>query len=1288
MRKLLITLVSLAFIVCAAFSVMLLRPAAASAETADHDEHSGWMAITENGGTLSGGNYYLTDDVTLNTNLTISGTVTLCLNGYKLTGTGSGSVITVNSGANFTLCDCNGSNGEHKYNIDETTGLYKFEENGTETLTGGVITGGTSTTAAGGVYVSGGTFTMNGGTIAGNTSTTAAGGVYVMGGMSSMSSATFTMNGGTISGNTSTTVAGGVYVTSGMSSATFTMNGGTISGNTSTMGAGGVYMTVNTGSATFTMNGGTINDLVGGDSSATITVAGGTFSNEAWESLKTLNATLPPEGDIIKNENGVVIQHTHRDESGAITETFTTLTSAGGELTGGTADEPVYYALLGDVTLTQNITITGNVTLCLNGYMLKGTGTGSVITISEGANFTLCDCNTTTEHKYSVNADGLYVFEETGTNALYGGVITGGKAADGGGVYMGDHTAFLMQGGTIAGNISEGWKGGGGVCVGYTGTSEQDAVFTLQNGAIVGNTASNYGDAVLVNNGATFNMQGGTLDGFDTLYYDGHSDGTISGGTVKGSFTVYGGGTEVVIEDGTFESVDNGGTISCDQGIITINGGTFNIQLKAPWGPININGGYFNEGVGSYCPNGRTHNITINGGYFSENAIENSESYLFKETGSDYSAIPTNNMAGYYAVVPYQDPNNPHKHGEQEFTSVLTYAGGTLTDGYYYLAADTELDNNITITGTVTLCLNGYKLTGNGSGSVITVSGGANFTLCDCNGSGSQHKYNIDETSGRYVFSENGVQTLTGGVITGGSASIGGGVNVESIASFTLNSGTIAGNIASTGGGVNVGVGATFEMTGGTIIGNWSSLNGGGVYVNTGAKLEMSDGSIVGNRSNGGGGGGVYNFGTFTMSGGSISGNSTINGGYGAGVYQNGTMNVSGSPVITGNIANDSDEENVYLPSGKTINLESALDSGATIGITLAKDYSGAFTTGTGDASTYFTSDQGGKVELKDGVYKIYYEVKIESSGDGKGSITGNNVSGDILKVYYGEDAAFTATPTVGFTGTMMLDGKALTTVGTVTWAEYLAAAADGQSTLTVTFAKAVIPEGVFSVDGTYTYTGEEIKPAYDVNESIITDDTLGEAFGTWVLGGASGLSVEYADNIAAGINSAKIILTFADDSDFKFADGNTLTLYFTIEKATLEDKTVDDVNGTYSGTAYGFDIALTGFVNGETAETADGFTVEYSKDQSDWSENPITATKVAESCTVYYRVTSKNYNTVEGSVVITIKKAELPDGAYRKVFDRCQRRSFGRVSYQGRNNFHTRSCVRLLRRPYKYHDS
>ncbi len=91
---------------------------------------------------LGGGVYTLTEDVTIDGTLKVTGTVTLDLNDHVLTITGKDSFITV-SGENtsMTLTDSAETKTERKFSINQD-GAWVPDENGDKTVSGGVITGG------------------------------------------------------------------------------------------------------------------------------------------------------------------------------------------------------------------------------------------------------------------------------------------------------------------------------------------------------------------------------------------------------------------------------------------------------------------------------------------------------------------------------------------------------------------------------------------------------------------------------------------------------------------------------------------------------------------------------------------------------------------------------------------------------------------------------------------------------------------------------------------------------------------------------------------------------------------------------------------------------------------------------------------------------------------------------------------------------------------------------------------------------------------------------------------
>jgi len=167
--------------------------------------------------------------------------------------------------------------------------------------------------------------------------------------------------------------------------------------------------------------------------------------------------------------------------------------------------------------------------------------------------------------------------------------------------------------------------------------------------------------------------------------------------------------------------------------------------------------------------------------------------------------------------------------------------------------------------------------------------------------------------------SNKGTFVMSGGEISGNTATNGGGVN--NCGTFIMNGGKISDNIATTGGGVG-GVGnsffGVFTMSGGTISSNTAEY-GGGVYISY-SEFIMSGGTISSNKATQHGGGVYVGTGvimtdegyigtTFTMSGGKISGNTATLGG---GVYDSWGGLVRQGGVISGNTATNTGND-VYL---------------------------------------------------------------------------------------------------------------------------------------------------------------------------------------------------------------------------------------------------------------------------------------------------------------------------------------------------------------------------------------
>ena len=158
-------------------------------------------------------------------------------------------------------------------------------------------------------------------------------------------------------------------------------------------------------------------------------------------------------------------------------------------LADGTAD---VIRLTKDIDISNSLTILRKVTLDLNGYVLKMTGSGSVIILDNKSgitgDLTLIDSNPTAEHKFKVNGAEPWVLDDSGTETVYGGIITGGTGSriffsngvGGGGVIIGSG-ALTMNGGNIVGCIA---NRGGGLFL-------SDGSFTMNAGSIVGCSTPN-----------------------------------------------------------------------------------------------------------------------------------------------------------------------------------------------------------------------------------------------------------------------------------------------------------------------------------------------------------------------------------------------------------------------------------------------------------------------------------------------------------------------------------------------------------------------------------------------------------------------------------------------------------------------------------------------------------------------------------------------------------------------------------------------------------------------------
>lgn len=377
-------------------------------------DFTGWTALmdTHSGQALADGNYYLNSDVTISQTITVSGTVTLDLNGHVLqykNDSTNGSVIKVESGGHLTIQDSCKDDTTAVHKFDTTNDLWVLNDNPpegkAETIQGGVITGGTGTQwdqyyRGGGVYVApGGTLTMESGSIVGcsaNGSGLSLGGGVYLDSSANSNAGTFTMNGGSIIGCTADG-GGGVLVAL---ECHFTMNtGAVIQSCTAQMGGGVYYLGMSGSSGTFTLNGGTIQSckaLGGGGggvcNSGEFLMQNGSIKGCTSEKDSNASGGVLNSGQFTMSggtvEDNVTNSGTINADGGKITGEVTNGVDKGpGKIT-GTSDDSDKTEFTNTVTNHSNSTLSGfgtfTGTVINNGGKITGFGTFTGTVISNG----------------------------------------------------------------------------------------------------------------------------------------------------------------------------------------------------------------------------------------------------------------------------------------------------------------------------------------------------------------------------------------------------------------------------------------------------------------------------------------------------------------------------------------------------------------------------------------------------------------------------------------------------------------------------------------------------------------------------------------------------------------------------------------------------------------------------------------------------------------------------------------------------------------------------------------
>ena len=339
------------------------------------------------------------------------------------------------------------------------------------------------------------------------------------------------------------------------------------------------------------------------------------------------------------------------------------------ELVDALADSSVdIITLKNDIAIGTTLTVLRKVTLDLNGYVLKMTGSGSVIILDNKSgitgDLTLIDSNPTAEHKFKVNGAEPWVLDDGGTETVYGGIITGGTGSriffsngvGGGGVIIGSG-ALTMNGGNIVGCIA---NRGGGLFL-------SDGSFTMNAGSIVGCSTPNR-----LTTGEAFH---GGIYAFGPMA-NGDTTGviTLTGGLIKNNgryainaaymTTIYANGGEVYGE----VHLNQASKITClaeDNGITAFKGKTV-IGGTSSVNPSHVDWGLFYGGLYIY---GNTTGVIV----------------TYKDGDSEYAkqVLPSGTLA--------TRPDAPAA------TPGYTFGGWNKADGTAWDYASDKVTDNITL---------------------------------------------------------------------------------------------------------------------------------------------------------------------------------------------------------------------------------------------------------------------------------------------------------------------------------------------------------------------------------------------------------------------------------------------------------------------------------------------------------------------------------------------------------------------------------------------------------------
>ena len=274
--------------------------------------------------------------------------------------------------------------------------------------------------------------------------------------------------------------------------------------------------------------------------------------------------------------------------------------------------------------------------------------------------------------------------------------------------------------------------------------------------------------------------------------------------------------------------------------------------------------------------------------------------------------------------------------------------------GNWYLTVDVQLEASVSATAEkdLRLCLNGHTISAPQNGSSYVFNAYGNLTITDCSAPGkwgsvigrnntygsimyvydSRCDATVDLFAG-YFYSTVDNKTKSGGLIYAGS-------NGDYVATVNIYGGDFTG----------------VDMP---------TVNGAVAYVIERSCINVYGGTLHGGTAKNGGIISMASTAFVNLLGGTLTGGTAQKGGA---VYGYGTVTVGGNVQITGNKDTDGKPNNIYLTSGKVMNVQNLAET-AKIGVTMAskglfaytdKDLSANFVPDNEELTMAYNADKGG----------------------------------------------------------------------------------------------------------------------------------------------------------------------------------------------------------------------------------------------------------------------------------------------------------------------------------------